>query len=254
MNKSNEANTTKSITSLTVEALKQIESSQTTQTASRTRYCCLCSKPVEVKTGSDQDRALDVKCPDCIEKEQKESDKRDQLLRREKLNDSLRIVPTVFRKTDRSKLPHPEKLDAALQWKFGPMGLLLYGPTGCGKSRVAWEIAKREILDGRNVRNLTALELSRYPSMLMGDGSEAASFADGIIHSELLILDDVFKAKPTERVEELLFSVIDERGQWERPCIVTLNDTGETLSARLSSDRGPALIRRLREHCLTIQF
>jgi len=145
-------------------------------------------------------------------------------------------------------------MDAALKWQFGPRGLLLYGPTGCGKSRVAWEIARREVLSGRTFKCVNAFELSRYPSLLMMNGGEADSFARELASLDLLMLDDVFKAKPTERVEELLFAVIDERGQWERPCIITLNDTGETLSSRLSPDRGPALIRRLREYCQAIQF
>ena len=177
--------------------------------------------------------------------ERRAKDNREELLSR---------IPVAFRNTERSRLPHPEKLDAALQWKFGAMGLLLYGPTGCGKSRVAWEVAKREILSGRSLKCLNAFELSRYPSLFMSDSNSATAFADELVRAQLLLLDDVFKAKPTERVEELLFAVIDERGQWERPCIVTLNDTGDTLTSRLSADRGPALIRRMREYCQTIKF
>lgn len=197
---------------------------------------------------------MDVKCKPCQKKHSDSVIGLERQLKEDNIAKSLEVIPTIFRKTERDKLPKPDKLDAALNWQFGPKGLLLYGPTGCGKSRVAWEVVKREILLGRNVRNLTALELSRYPSMLMADGQSASDFASKIIECTLLVMDDVFKAKPTERVEELLFSVIDERGQWERPCIVTLNDTGETLSSRLSTDRGPALIRRLREYCHSIQF
>ena len=144
-------------------------------------------------------------------------------------------------------------MDRALEWEYGPRGLLLYGPTGAGKSRIAWEVCKREILDGRAFRCLTALSLSRYPSLLMAGDDAAGKFADELCRVKLLLLDDVFKAKATERVEELIFNVVDERMEWELPVIVTINDSGSTLETRLSADRGPALLRRMRESCFTIR-
>lgn len=163
-------------------------------------------------------------------------------------------IPMAFRLTVREKLPNPEKLDAAMRWNYGAKGLLLCGPTGAGKSRIMWEVAKREILTGRKVKNLNAYELIRYPSLFMSGDNAAVAFSDSMVAVDLLILDDIFKAKLTERIEELLFSVIDERGAWERPCLISVNDTGDTLKERLSSDRGPALIRRLREYCVPLQF
>jgi DNA replication protein DnaC len=232
--------------------MEEIASSQITQKASR--GCCSCGISIPLDADSPRWRDLDIHCDTC----QKAADKKAEELFQEKHQMArdflLSTIPSAFRNTIRARLPHPEKLDAALQWKFGPVGLLLYGPTGCGKSRVAWEVAKREVLASRKVKCVSSFELSRYPSLFMADSGAATAFADELAGVELLILDDVFKAKQTERVEELLFAVLDERGQWERPCIVTLNDTGETLTARLSSDRGPALIRRLREYCQSIQF
>jgi hypothetical protein len=226
----------------------------TTQSHSKRRECCLCGDPLELEPDSPRWRDLDVKCKRCADR-MKQLDEECKARDREAWRvEMLETVPKTFLKTEREKLPHPEKLDEAMAWKFGPQGLLLYGPTGCGKSRVAWEVAKREMLDGRTLKAVNAFELCRYPSLFMESGNEAGKFADSLVSAKLLLLDDVFKAKPTERVEELLFSVIDERGQWEKPCIVTLNDTGDSLTERLSSDRGPALIRRLREYCRTIQF
>ena len=177
---------------------------------------------------------MDIKCPACIEKERALAEEQAKAAQESRLSG----VPAAFRRTMREKLPHPDKLDMALRWQFGPEGLLLYGPTGCGKSRVAWEIGKRELAAGRDFRCVDGFELSKYPALCMSDSESARKFAESLAHAQILMLDDVFKAKATERVEELLFGVIDERG----------------LVGRLSADRCPALIRRLREYCQTIQF
>ena len=163
-------------------------------------------------------------------------------------------IPAAFQRTERGQLPLPLKLDGALEWKFGRRGLLLYGPSGLGKSRIAWEVAKREILSGKSFRHVNAFELARYPSLFMAAADAATKFSEALVVADLLLLDDVFKAKPTERIEELLFSTIDERSERELPCIITLNDSPDTLLARLSGDRGAALIRRLKEFCDRIAF
>jgi DNA replication protein DnaC len=240
----------KPMSELVSKALSSV--SQTTPKAFR--ECCQCGKIVEMGLNDPRRAALDIWCSECDEAILKSISENCALKEKDRIERILSQVPDAFRHTERGKLPNPEKLDEAMRWEFGQSGILLYGPTGCGKSRVAWEIAKREVLAGRKFKCINAFELSRYPSMMMMDGGVAEKFADELVRIDLLMMDDVFKAKPTERVEELLFAVIDERGQWERPCIITLNDTGETLSARLSPDRGPALIRRLRDYCIAIKF
>ncbi len=71
---------------------------------------------------------------------------------------------------------------------------------------------------------------------------------------DLLLLDDVFKGKLSDGLEQAIYSIISLRTENEKPTILTLNDVGETLLARMSPDRGPALVRRLREFCEMISF
>lgn len=229
-----------------------ITKSQTTPKAFR--ECCICGKTIELEANSPKRMELDVKCHSCEQNYIEVNNTIAELAKRERISSIMSNIPTAFHHTERDKLPDPLKMDMAMKWKFGQKGLLLYGPTGCGKSRVAWEIVKREALSGRTVKSINSFEIAKYPAMIMNDSSRLEQYTEGVVNVDLLLLDDVFKAKPTERVEELLFSIIDERGQWERPCIVTLNDTGETLESRLSTDRGPAMIRRLRDYCQAIQF
>jgi hypothetical protein len=221
-----------------------------TQKASELWICCICGGEYAAGKG----HSANFKCGTCLAeietvKALQKQDAYDRLKQQ-----LLSSIPAAFRTTDRARLPYPAGLDRALRWTFGPTGLLLYGATGCGKSRIVWEVAKREIMNGRKVKAVNSFELLRYPSLFMAEPNAASEFAQSLVTAELLVLDDVFKAKTTERIEELLFAVIDERGMWERPCLITLNDTGETLQSRLTSDRGPALIRRLRDYCTAINI
>jgi len=226
----------------------------TTQKTSE--VCCICGNGVELPPDSPRrfENSANLRCDPCLESERQQAELGKGVERERAKAETLSQIPTAFQSTKRAKLPQPERLDAALRWAYGAKGLLLYGSTGCGKSRIVWEVAKREVLAGKTLKSVSAYELTRYPSLFMSGDDAAVKFSDSLVKVDLLILDDVFKAKPTERVEELLFAVIDERGSWERPCLITLNDTGDSLTPRLSTDRGPALIRRLREHCIPIRF
>ena len=218
------------------------------------RQCAWCLEDVRLKSDSPFVRALDVTCRECEERQQRRQAEEKQMRLDLAKQTAISRIPKAFQLTVRELLPRPDMLDAVLRWQFGSKGLVLFGPTGLGKSRCAWSVVKREIESGRDVEMVDALVLSRYPAMLMADNDEAAKLSERLATCELLLLDDPFKVKPTERVEELLFLAVDQRMQWERPIIATLNDTGDTLLARLSSDRGPALIRRLREACAVLNF
>lgn len=249
--------TIKPISNLVGTALKELpQTLPVANSEDHAHVCCICGAVI-ILTKDDLRRfenSANLKCGNCSEFKDRADAEAYEQAKADALERRLELIPAAFLKTDREKLPQPEKLDAALRWNFGDKGLLLFGPSGSGKSRVAWEVIKREVERGRSFQFVTAFSLAQYPSLIMAGDGIAMEFADRLARCDLLFLDDVFKAKPTERVEELLFAVVDERGMWGRPCIITLNDTGETLSSRLSTDRGPALIRRLREYCEPIPF
>lgn len=83
---------------------------------------------------------------------------------------------------------------------------------------------------------------------------DAEDWLDSVAKKPLLFFDDLGKLKMTERAEVELFGLIDRRCSNELPIIATTNDTGDTLASRMTDNRGPALIRRLREFCTPIQF
>jgi DNA replication protein DnaC len=195
-----------------------------------------------------------LRCGTCQKLEEEKRKELAKKLREAKAEALLSIIPPAYRKTEQGKLPFPGALDKALKWEWNPQGPLLYGPSRSGKSRIAWKLVEREILSGREVSAMTAKDLLVYPALLMEDFSAASKLVHSLSEVELLLMDDVFKSKLSERVEELLFAVLEQRGTWQRPTIVTLNDTPETLQARMSSDRGPALIGRLRDYCQPLEI
>src|SRR5213592_500663 len=148
------------------------------------RHCCLCGAAVAIPENKLQ--PLDVFCDQCaalrLTQAKIRLQERARILREERFSQ----VPVAFRNTRRDRLPFPEILDRALSWQFGAGGLLLYGITGCGKSRIAWEIVKREILANHSFKYLNSLELSRYPAMLMAPDQSAVNLAGDLVKCDLV--------------------------------------------------------------------
>jgi len=80
------------------------------------------------------------------------------------------------------------------------------------------------------------------------------AFLDRVCQAELVFFDDLGKCKLTENVEASLFEVIEQRTSWKRPTIVTTNDTGESLKARMTENRGNPLVERLKEFFQVVEF
>lgn len=198
-------------------------------------------------------------CPDCVERrmevESAESQRRavadvaaDQLRRWK------RFCPEAHLETDVKRLPLPHLASRVLEWRYGPRGLLLHGDTGLGKSRCAWLLVKREFLAGRSVRVLDCAAGIDYAARFSESTAAAARWVDQACRADLLLLDDVFKAKLTDSLECVLFAILDARDQAMLPIIVTTNDAPESLAPRLSADRRAPLLRRLREMTQPVAF
>ena len=165
------------------------------------------------------------------------------------------LCPAAYRETKKHELPSPTKLDVVLRWKYGPKGLMLIGPTRRGKSRCAWKLMEREFFAGRNVECLDAKFAIDYAGKMNSGAAIASEWLTAKMNAGLLLLDDTLKVKlDNSGAETALFAVIEERMANNRPMVVTTQDTGETLLARMSPDRGVAMVARLRECCESITF
>lgn len=166
------------------------------------------------------------------------------------------LCPAEYQNCDPAKLPLPERLKQVLAWEFGPRGLLLHGPTSQGKTRCAWALLRQEFVDHQHqVVAATGYDFSIHIPALYAQGADHVErWVDNCCRAEICFLDDPFKAKATERTEDVLFAIVDQRLAHQRPLIITANDTGETLAGRLSADRGLPLVRRLRDACTSVAF
>ena len=165
-----------------------------------------------------------------------------------------RICPLCFQDTEAHRLPSPSKLQRVLAWKYGAKGLVLHGVTGAGKSRCLYELLKREFKAGRTTAIMDHSTAFKYSEAYERGPGAVSAWMEHRAKVDILALDDLFKAKLTESFEQVVFTIVAQRTERGLPILMTTQDVGKTLLERMSPDRGPALIRRLREFCESISF
>ncbi|HVM62254.1 MAG TPA: helicase-related protein [Verrucomicrobiae bacterium] len=169
--------------------------------------------------------------------------------------DELGLCPLIYRNTDTGRLPcGPRKLAATLGWQYGPNGLVLHGPTGCGKSRAAWLLLRRLHFEGYETVAFNAVSFSHEVAYHFGPNGDAVRWVRRIHNAPVVFLDDLGKCRLTERGEAELFGLVEARAAQGRPIIATTTFVGDTLAATMHPETGAALVRRLRDFCECIAF
>lgn len=165
------------------------------------------------------------------------------------------VCPALYADTDAARLPQGQ-YSAAMRWERKHRGLILLGDTGRGKSRIAWLVVRKVMVDQGKDFSFKAFDCVSFGHEIARQYrlETAEEWLEEVASCGLVFFDDLGKLKLTERAEAELFGVVERRCAAKLPVIVTTNDTGDTLAARMTDNRGPALIRRLREFCDPIQF
>jgi DNA replication protein DnaC len=164
--------------------------------------------------------------------------------------------PALYQASDPALIPDQRAYAEAMAWRYQTQGLTLHGPAGTGKTRTAWALMRRQVMEfNRTISVVSARFISSELAPLLI--KEPERFRDRLIQlgrCPLVLLDDIFKAKLTERVEEWIHELLEERCGAKLPTILTLNDTAESLKARISQDRSAPIIRRIVQFTKQIAF
>lgn len=214
---------------------------QSTVSNQVTLRCPYCGKERTVTTDKYPPGSYAGECSDC------------ERVRREK--HFLSLCPKLYQESAPDRLP-ASQLKEAMEWQYGPRGLILSGETGVGKSRIAWLLLRRILVSDKRNPSFAWFDAVGFGHAIGKHyrDEDAEEWLEDTAKTELLFFDDLGKLKLTERAETELFGLIERRCGAELPIIATTNDTGDSLASRMTDNRGPALIRRLRQFCQIIQF
>ena len=140
-------------------------------------------------------------------------------------------------------------VDNFRQMKSENHGLLLYGEVGTGKTYIAACIANALIEKGYPC---LVTNFSRLINDIQKDFEHRQDVIDGLSDYDLLVIDDLASERNSEYMNELVFTIIDERYRSKLPLIVTTNLTGEELNAP-SDTRKKRIYSRLYEMCIPVE-
>ena len=142
-------------------------------------------------------------------------------------------IPPRWSNWKLSTLPKPLKREA-VDWMVSdyPKGrnLILMGPTGSGKTSIAYAIAREMFINGSKVKIWQSADL--LDKIRPSDSSRTV--LESAKNCELLVLDDLGVEKDTEWTEERMFLILDHRWQWNLPTIIATNLSEDGMAERLS--------------------
>jgi len=166
------------------------------------------------------------------------------------------LCPAEYRNTNYERLPNPEKFEQVQKWQYGPVGLLVVGPTRRGKTRAVWKLLERLHFDEhRNIIAFSPMDLKLAVANAWRDSETTEDWISTLRHASVLFLDDLDTIKFTEAVEETIYDIFEFRPMHAKPVIATLNQSGRQLAARMNTNgRGAKIVERMREYCEVINF
>lgn len=231
-------------------------------------------------------RGTSAVCPDCLVKRQEalrqtEKEADDKLAQATRVTAWESMCAPDYRRTDWGQHPElsaacrwlarhwrmkgegrPEQMRAAFPLKaeedalFGTeRGLLIYGPTGRGKTRAMFGILRGLHFSGvpcAVVEAVTFAEMAARAADLRAPWAikkEAQDFLWSAKHARVLFFDDLGKEGSMPHFARAFHDLLEHRKKHHLPILVTSERVGDELAQHLGTNYADGIVRRLREIC-----
>jgi hypothetical protein len=156
------------------------------------------------------------------------------------------LCPILYRQTDRTKLPADAQhaLPSIDGWhpKSG-RGWTFHGPTGAGKTRLAYLALRRAFdLEARcDILPAPEIRIKLWQSF-----ESANKVLEKAVKPTVLLIDDLGQGAKSEQADEVLLAILERRVASGKPCIVTTQYSPERIIGRFfSHEIGEAIVRRI---------
>jgi DNA replication protein DnaC len=135
-------------------------------------------------------------------------------------------------------------------------GMWFLGSPGTGKSHLAYLISQHALAAGRSVAIYTGPRLLDEIRRTYGDedSNSTLDLIDRLTSVELLHIEDLAVARPTEWVLEQLYNIINGRYENERSIVFTCDLTGDGTGEEEREDASPPRPDRLARHITQRNF
>ncbi len=139
------------------------------------------------------------------------------------------------------------------KWVEQAHNLILFGPSGVGKTHIAAAMGRRLIEQGMRVHFTKTTTLVQKLQLAHGE-HKLQSALDRLSKYDLLILDDIDYAKKTDAETSVLFELIADRYETKSLLIIANQSFDKWASIFPSTEVAVAAIDRLIHHATIISF
>ncbi|WP_419957246.1 ATP-binding protein [Psychrobacillus psychrotolerans] len=118
---------------------------------------------------------------------------------------------------------------------------------GIGKTHLQIAMAKQLIKQGFNVfivSDVTFMDEMMNAKRMNDDGETYNKMLSSVLKADVLVWDDIGKAKPTEAKEGLYYTIVNERYKRKQPIIFNTNEDKSTLADRIGYAANSRLLER----------
>lgn len=168
-----------------------------------------------------------------------------------------KICPLDYRAIDLKKLPAraQQSLPQILSWRYNPIGLLVGGETGAGKTRCVYRLLKQVFDCGLTIEAHSPLSFRASVVKAAMGGGGLEDWVYRASKADVFYFDDLGQMRLTESSEEALFELVERRCANQKPILATTQYQNEIFVAQfIRPERGSAIARRLMEFCEFIEL